>query len=81
MNFKNMFLALALVFATAARAADAPAPVAAACDSCVISNALGSVKNFILDNKKTILVAAVVLGAIAYYVATADDADTDSDDI
>ena len=76
MNFKNMFLALALVCVSSARAADVVAP-SAACD-CVVGNAFSSVKNLILDNKKTVLFAAVVLGALAYYVATADDAEADN---
>ena len=80
MNFKNIFLALALVSVASSRAADVVAPVAASavCDSCVVGNALNSVKIFVLDNKKTVIAAAVILGAIAYFVATADDADADN---
>lgn len=78
-----MFLALALVCVSSARAgADIAVSLEvtknAVCESCVVSNALGGIKNFVLDNKKTVLFAAVVLGAIAYYVATAEDADADN---
>jgi hypothetical protein len=92
-NFKNMFLALALIFVVAPLAANTVPVVevvktaetiatpivenvqktAETIKEVVASTDSNSIFTFVAAHKVTFAIAAVVLGAVVYYVATAQD--------